>query len=431
MTVGPPLGTRVRLCLKDLYQQDIVEMIERETRRYELHSIEHPDHPDFTRAYQILWEAFGPQGEMEPESAIRQFLLDNPFEPVASGTYIRYFLIIAKDREGNLRGVRDGSVLYNPTYAPDLCLVYLSHIFMLPPARGTVLTYWLRIAPVELAVEYLFQLQQRGLVNLPASDAPGKYFGVQLNLAAEMEYFSPDDRLSLQRILFYGRGGFDVIDPRHFPYRQPDFRDPAVIQATGNRPVPFMLLLRRMGRERQARLPIDEARAVMRLLYDEFACFCTPEFLQNSLDIVLQRLEERRAKGKSDVALLPLPTGATNLQRLKRLLRYDIYQRYYPNAAGTEAYLQRMREQLAGNPRWFDEEMGRIAADLGQTPHYVYGSRDRRFAVDAMPALLAEADEPSPGAAPLQADGASAKSAQPEGERTPPPARDTAREKRP
>jgi hypothetical protein len=24
-----------------------VEMIERETRRYELHSIEHPDHPDF------------------------------------------------------------------------------------------------------------------------------------------------------------------------------------------------------------------------------------------------------------------------------------------------------------------------------------------------------------------------------------------------
>ena len=133
---------------------------------------------------------------------------------------------------------------------------------------------------------------------LPLPDQPGKYFGVQLNLAAEMEYFSPDDRLSLQRILFYGRGGFDVIDPRHFPYRQPDFRDPAVIQATGNTPVPFMLLLRRMGRERQARLPIDEARAVMRLLYDEFACFCTPEFLQNSLDIVLQRLDGAARQGQ-------------------------------------------------------------------------------------------------------------------------------------
>jgi len=425
------LGTRVRLCLKDLYQQDIVEMIERETRRYELVSIEHPDHPDFARAYQILWEAFGPQGEMEPESAIRRFVLDNSFEPTASGTYIRYFLIIAKDRDGNLRGVRDGSVLYNPAYAPDLCVVYLSHIFMLPQARGTVLTYWLRIAPVELAVEYLFQLQQRGLVTLPAPDAPGRYFGVQLDLAAEMEYFSPDDRLSLQRILFYGRGGFDVIDPRHFPYRQPDFRDPSVIQATGNSPVPFMLLLRRMGRERQARLPIDEASAVMRLLYDEFTCFCTPEFLQNSLDIVLQRLAERRAKGKSDVALLPLPSGPKNLQRLKRLFRYDIYQRYYRDAPGTEEYVQRMREVLANQPRWFDEELARIAADLEQTPHYVYGSRDRRFAVDAMPALLAEADEAAARAeSAAQGNGGAATSALPDAAERP-AATQPPRERRP
>jgi hypothetical protein len=289
-------------------------------------------------------------------------------------------------------------VLYNPAYAPDLCLVYLSHIFMLPEARGTVLTYWLRIAPIELAVEYLFQLQQRGLVGLPAPDQPGRYFGVQLDLAAEMEYFSPEDRLSLQRILFYGRGGFDVIDPRHFPYRQPDFRDPAVIQATGNRPVPFMLLLRRVGRERQARLPLEEASAVMRLLYDEFACFCAPEFLQNSLDVVLARLEDRRAKGKPDVALLPLPTGPENLPRLRRLFRYDIYQRHYPDVAGTEAYLAAMRSRLAGNPRWFDEELTRIAAALAATPRYVYGSRDRRFAVDAMPALLADRDEPPPAA---------------------------------
>jgi len=65
--------------------------------------------------------------------------------------------------------------------------------------------------------------------------------------------------------LFYGRGGFDVIDPRHFPYRQPDFRDPALIAQSGDRPVPFMLLLRRVGREREARLPIGEAKAVIQL----------------------------------------------------------------------------------------------------------------------------------------------------------------------
>lgn len=371
------LGTRVRLCLKDLYQQDIVEMIERETRRYELESIEHPDHPDFARAYQILWDVFGPTGEMEPESAIRRFLLDDPFEPLPSGTYCRYFLIIAKDRDGNLRGVRDGTVLYNPGWAPDLCTVYLSHINLLPQARGTVLTYWLRIAPVELAVEYLYQLQQRGLVQLPLPDQPGKNFGVQLNLAAEMEFFSPEDRLSLQRILFYGRGGFDVIDPRHFPYSQPDFRAPEAIAATGNRPVPFMLLLRRMGRERQARLPIEEASITMRHLYDEFACFCTPDLLQNSIDIVQARLAERRAKGKPDVELLPLPTGPGNLQRLKRLFRYDNLRRYYPGTSGAEDYLERMKAQLASNPKWFEEEVAALGVELAKTPHYVYSSRDK------------------------------------------------------
>jgi hypothetical protein len=396
------IDRRVRLCLKDLYQQDIVEMIERETRRYSLVSIEHPDHPDFARAYRILWDAFGPHGEMEAESAVRGFLQDDSFTPTPAGTFMRYFFIVARDEAGNLRGVRDGSVLYNPAYAPDLCLVYLSHIFMLPEARGTVLTYWLRIAPVEVAVEYLFDLHQRGLAQLPAPDSPGKYFGMQINLAAEMEYFSPEDRLSLQRILFYGRGGFDVIDPRHFPYRQPDFRDPEIIQATGDSPIPFMLLLRRMGRERQARLPLSEAAAVMRLLYDDFACFCTPEHIRTSLDIVLARLEERRAKGKADVALLPLPTGPKNLQRLRRLFRYDVYQRYYPGAAGTEAYLAAMRERLTASPRYFDEALAQIANDLERTPRSVYGSRDQRFLVDAMPALLVEADDaattrPEPG----------------------------------
>jgi hypothetical protein len=377
---GPPMlvDQRVRLCLRDLYSQDIVEMIERETRRYELHSIEHPSHPDFERAYGILWDAFGPQGEMEPIDAVRGFLTDDAFEPVSSGTYIRYFMLAAKDREGNLRGVRDGSVLYNPAYSPDLCLVYLSHIFMLPEARGTVLTYWLRIAPVELAMQYLRELAQRRLISLPAPDAPDRNYGMRLNLAAEMEYFSPEDRLSLQRILFYGRGGFDVIDPRHFPYRQPDFRDPAKIRETGNTPVPFMLLLRRVGRERQARLPLDEAAATMRLLYDDFAFFCQPEFLANSLDVVTSRLEDRRARGKEHVDLLPLPTGPMNLQRLKRLFRYTVYQRHYAGEPGTRAYMESgIAERIAANPKWFDEQLASLAQDLEKRTPYVYGSRGR------------------------------------------------------
>jgi len=382
------LGTHVRLCLKDLYAQDVVEMIERETRKYEVESIEHPDHPDFRRAYQVLWDAFGAAGEMESEAVIRRMLLDDPCIPLPSGSYARFFLLVARDRAtGAIRGVRDGRVLVNPAYAPDLCLVYLSHIYMLPEARGSVLTYWLRIAPLDLAVSYLHTLQQAGKLELPAPDAPGRYFGMRVDLAAEMEYFSPEDRLSLQRILFYGRGGFDVIDPRHFPYRQPDFREPALVAATGDRPVPFMLLLRRVGREREARLPIDEARAVMRLLYDDFATYCEPTHLVSSLDVVLGRLEERRAKGKNDVALLPLPTGAHDLKRLKPLFRHDVYRRHYGPGPATDAVLNGpVAEAVAANPHWLDEQLGHISAELAKTKRWVYASRDKGFDPEATPA---------------------------------------------
>jgi hypothetical protein len=171
-----------------------------------------------------------------------------------------------------------------------------------------------------------------------------------------------------------------------------------------------MLLLRRMGRERQARLPIEEASITMRMLYDEFACFCTPEFLQNSIEVVQQRLDERRAKGRTDVALLPLPSGAHNLHRLKRLFRYDIYRRYYADAPGTEGYLERLRPVLHANPRWFDDEVAKLAADLAQTPHYVYGSRDKRYAVEAIPPLAAETDDSGADGA-LPVVGPSARSA--------------------
>jgi hypothetical protein len=367
-------------------------MIERETRRYEVEAIEHPDHPDFKRAFEILWGGFGQAGEMEPESVIRKMLLDDAAVPLSSGTYARYFLLVARDRAtGQIRGVRDGRVLVNPAYSPDLCLVYLSHIFMLPEARGTVLTYWLRIAPLDLAVTYLHTLHQRGAITLPDPNAPGRYYGMRVDLAAEVEFFSPDDKLSLQRILFYGRGGFDVIDPRHFPYRQPDFRDPALIAESGDRPVPFMLLLRRVGREREARLPIDEAKAVINLLYDDFAVFCEEKYLDTSLEVVLARLEERRARGKNDVALLPMPTGANDLKRLKPLFRYDVYRRHYGPSLATDAYLQSgIAETIATHPHWLDEKLAEIAAELAKTSRWVYASRDKSFDPEAPPAQTGE-----------------------------------------
>ncbi|MDB4938559.1 MAG: hypothetical protein JWP87_5531 [Labilithrix sp.] len=360
-------------------------MVERETQGLEFWSIERPEHKDFKPAYDLLWQAFGPQGEMEREKAIRQFLKDDSYEPTPTGTYIRYFLLVAKDKQGNIRGVRDGSVLVNPKYASDLCVVYLSHIFTVPEARGTVLSYWLRIAPMEIATQYLRDLHELGKIKLPAPELPGKHFGMRVDLAAEMEYFSPEDRISWQRILFYGRGGFDAIDPRHFPYLQPDFRDPNVVKKTGDRPMPFMVLLRRMGREKHALLPIDEARAVMRLLYDDFACHCAPDTLASSLQLVLDRLEER-AKKKEFVQLLPLPTGPKNLKRLRKFFRHRVYTKYYPNVPATHDYLESgIRKKLRDNPHYLDEALAEIAGELEARPAYVYENRNQDFTWEGLP----------------------------------------------
>ena len=272
----------------------------------------------------------------------------------------------------------------NPAYAPDLCLVYLSHIYMLPEGARTVLHLLGAHRAARLAVRYLHATPapRRSCCRRPTR--PGATFGMRVDLACGDGVLHPEDRLSLQRILFYGRGGFDAIDPRHFPYRQPDFRDPKEVAATGDRPVPFMLLLRRVGREREARLPIDEAKAVMQLLYDDFATFCEPNHLASSLDVVLGRLEERRAKGKNDVALLPLPTGAQDLRRLKPLFRYDVYRRHYGPGPGTDAYLKSgIAETIAANPHWLDEQLARIAEELAKTRRFVYASRDKGFDPEA------------------------------------------------
>ncbi|MEQ1567405.1 MAG: hypothetical protein ABMA64_17315, partial [Myxococcota bacterium] len=368
--------------MRDLYHQDVVEMVERETRQFQMWEIVDPDDPTFRAAYDALWSEFGPWGEMEREDAIRQYMRDDPFDPTPSGTFVRYFLLAARNAHGELLGVRDGSVLVNPGYDDDLCVVYLSHIYMFPAARGTVLSYWLRIAPVELAVEYLAELHAKGKIELPLPEQPAKYFGMRVDLAAEMEYFSPDDRISWQRILFYGRGGFDAINPRHFPYLQPDFREPEEIRRTGNNPVPFMILVRRMGREREATMPIDEASGLMRLLYDDFACHCAPEFLENSLQLVLDRLAERSQR-KSFVELLPLPTGAKDLGRLKRLYRYTVYQRHYDRSlTEVRGYLETVRGRLRTEPRWLETELDRIGAELEQRVRYVYPNRERDWRLD-------------------------------------------------
>jgi len=305
---------------------------------------------------------------------VRGFLADDPFRPTKAGTFVRYFMLVAKNAAGEICGVRDGCVLFNQGYGSDQCVIFLARLFMLPAARGTALSLWLRIAPVEIAMQHLADLHDRCLITLPLPDAPEAYFGLRLNLTAEMEYFAQQDRASLARILFYGRGGFRAISPGHVPYAQPDMRPAAQIHATGARPVPLMILVRRIGREQEATMPIDEARVMLQLLYDDFVCQCAPEHLEGNLALVLRRLEHR-AQTEDHVELLPLPTGRGNVDRLRALFRTDVLLNHYTDYAETIS-LEAMSP--ASSP--LDEELSEIARELAaRSRRHVYRRRNPRL----------------------------------------------------
>jgi hypothetical protein len=144
-----------------------------------------------------------------------------------------------------------------------------------------------------------------------------------------------------------------------------------------------------MGHERQATMPIEEARAIMRLLYDDFACHCEPEHLGNSLQRVLDRLAERATR-KNFVELLPLPSGPKDLNRIRPIFRYAVFQKYYRGSSpAVEEYLEgAMRERMQSDPNYLDEELRKLALHLESRPRYVYASRDKDHTWEAKPAAV-------------------------------------------
>jgi hypothetical protein len=130
-------------------------------------------------------------------------------------------------------------------------------------------------------------------------------------------------------------------------------------------------------------MQIDEARATMRLLYDDFACHCDPALLAASRERVLDRLAERATR-KDFVELLPLPSGPKDLNRIRPLFRYTVFQKYYPGASPAVAeFLDDPENAVMRDPAWLTAELDKLSRHLEARPRYVYASRDRAPAWDA------------------------------------------------
>lgn len=210
---------------------------------FDIARIRSVDDPLFEVAYARLWEEFGAKDEMELRETLAQRFSLAP--------RILYEMLLVR-RAGEFVAVRDHTAALSRD--GEHAVVHLSHNLVSPIARRTGLAGWLRALPIATARECLALRQ-----------APP---GAHLTLVAEMEFPDPDDPARAIRLQAYERAGFRKIDPALVPFHQPDFRSPAVIDATGDaRPLPFQLIVRRVGREHERVISGAETRQLVETLY--------------------------------------------------------------------------------------------------------------------------------------------------------------------
>jgi hypothetical protein len=230
---------------------------------FELRRIRSTQDPLFRVGYDALWRQFGRLNEMEQESVLDERFGWDPARP-AEGYALLYEMILVR-RDERVAGVRDHVAIAHRSSAGGAgggsrATVFLSHNLVVPEFRRTGLAGWLRALPVQAARACL--------------SAAGMPMDAPITLVGEMD---PIQRAStdaggesevLVRLRAYEKAGFLKLDPAQVAYEQPDFRDPAKIDASGGPcPIPMSLLVRRVGLERESVVSGREVRELVEALY--------------------------------------------------------------------------------------------------------------------------------------------------------------------
>jgi hypothetical protein len=283
----------------DLFPGEGAVKFERARARFRCFEVTDPAGPDFAEAWEAMAGFFLPRNELERRGVLEEWLA----EPVEDGVVcVRYQLLIWRDADGVLAGVRDCFVAVEP--GANAATVLLSHSYVPPRFRRSGVATLIRTAPATLARR---ECAARGLDPWQAD----------IVLIAEMEPIDPAEPGTLIRLLSYGRGGYSVVPPASFPYTQPDFRDLDAL-GLGDSPVPMPAVVRYLGRERRRTLPTALLAILIRHLDKIHEPACRPADLE-----VLHRDVMARLKGWSDaeMPLLWIPRDARDAGQLASLLR--------------------------------------------------------------------------------------------------------------
>lgn len=231
------------------------------------------DDPLFESAYAALWQEFGAAHEMEPREVLAARM--------GEAARLRYEILFVR-HGAEVAAVRDHTAIG----CDGEIIVHLSHLLVAPEWRRSGLAGWMRAAPILTARELA---------------AATGMTGNNVTLVGEMEYDDGSDPRKALRLLAYERAGYLKIDPQTVRYHQPDFRTPEAIDASGGaRPLPFQLIIRRVGREHERSIAGGEVRRIVRALHAMYgAQFRAQDMAHPALDF------EQLPHDDDSIALVP------------------------------------------------------------------------------------------------------------------------------
>jgi GNAT superfamily N-acetyltransferase len=229
--------------------------------------------PLFDAGYSTLWQEFGAMNEMESKEVISHRLGWGP-AALFGNRWLRYEMLVVR-KQGQLLAVRDHTAVVSAGEGTPQVVVHLSHVLVEPSWRRTGVAGWLRAWPIQTARACL--------------EAAGLPLNSSITLVAEMEHAEAPFPNRMIRLQAYEKASFKKVDPSRINYVQPDFRSPEAIDTSGGpRPLPFGLIVRRVGREQQQTISGSEIRGIVESLYEMYGT----SFRPSDMAAVWKTLEE-------------------------------------------------------------------------------------------------------------------------------------------
>jgi hypothetical protein len=268
----------------------------------------------FDKAYALLDSFFGSKGELEDKDVLGAMVESRDMWFFDDKLFTRYHLVVAWHKD-EIVGVRDCYTEIDP--ARRLCLIALSHSFIVPAHRRTGLASLFRTFPI-------------GAARLLIKEFFGAAADVPILVTAEMEPVEPKEPETIIRYLAYGRSGFSVIDPSFLPYSQPDFRDLLAL-GFSHVGIPLLGIVRWVGHEENLSIPKELAAAFPRHYNGFHYRYSKKESVDAMIENALHTLESKNAE---QVPLLALPKQKSELEMLAPLLKSRVLPLYPPILRG-------------------------------------------------------------------------------------------------